>query len=376
MTSRNIAGGFLGGTLGILVSWFVAPIALPVGVLLGVVVGYWAENIATMFIRSCQTAARFWNKCRKVPGTSYHTASRPFRGVIPALRKALRGTQYITLLPIAAFLLPAALFRRFREWATHPANTALLISISALVVGTGVSTLLFYTLCPWPETETLKSGEIVPLGLLPKLVVTSFATFILMMFGMGGFIRENDVDSPTRNFYGRWERYAKLSPITHFARELYRFFRSQLIFGTFFVLMIFYWLTLGGLMIALVVIPVITFVSFMVGLYKIAQQPGHWWCFGVTLVVTSISALAFYSTFSNGVMLWMVALSAGTTSGILTECLRRLGLWWSRTTMGQYYLTIWYDDQKALPFSIAVPVWCAIGRTCEAANDRVQRAIG
>lgn len=58
--------------------------------------------------------------------------------------------------------------------------------------------------------------------------------------------------------------------------------RTKTTVAIFFALAIAYWVTLVGALIVLVMIPVATFVTFMVGLYKIAQRSAHWWYFGVS----------------------------------------------------------------------------------------------
>jgi hypothetical protein len=195
------------------------------------------------------------------------------------------------------------------------------------------------------------------------------------MFGLMGTLSDNDNGSPMQNFYVRWERYSQCSPVTYFARGLFRFFKSEVVVTAFIALTIVYWVTLGGALIALVTIPVAMFVIFMVGLYKIAQRSAHWWCFGVTLVTTVVSALVFYNGFNNELVLWTVALCTGLTSGALTEGLRHLGLWWSKTDIGLHYLNVWYDDGKILPFSIATPTWKMLGRPYLNVGQRVFEAV-
>lgn len=89
------------------------------------------------------------------------------------------------------------------------------------------------------------------------------------------------------------------------------------------------------------------------------------------MTVTGISALVFYNNFGNEAVLWTIALCTGLTSSVATEGLRRLGLWWSDTKMGQHYLGIWYNKDKMLPFSIATPAW----RTLLRAFDNVGQCM-
>ncbi|MDP3957841.1 MAG: hypothetical protein Q8Q36_00040 [bacterium] len=390
--SRNLAGGFLGGVVGILVSWYVAPMALPFGVLIGVVVGWWAEDIAQAFVHSFHTASRFWRwlVARIVPEEirlSYRNfferisaffalgAAKLGNGISRAFGYAAMLFRWVAVGTRAMMRVPM----RIVQWASHPASTALLITISAIVIGAVANAFAFGTLWPWPEMKTIggsisgKPEQLVPFAFLDIAFFTFIVTLFLTTFGMMGVLIEDDKGNPTRDFYSRWERYSQYSPISYFARELFRFFKSEVMVAVLIVLGIAYWVTLGGALIALVVIPVATFVTFMVGLYKITQRSAHWWCFGVTLVVTATSALVFYNSFSNEVVLWTVALCTGLASGVATEGLRRLGIWWSNTEMGQHYLDIWDDENKMLPFSIATPVWRTLLQAFDNVGQRVFR---
>ncbi len=390
ITSRNLAGGFLGGALGILVSWYVAPMALPFSVLLGVVVGWWAEDIAQMFVQSFHTALRLWRALIarivpdeiRLPRRSFFErfktllgvcATKIRNGVSRSLGYAVMPFHWLAMRVRALARVPTAALR----WASHPSNTALLITISAIVFSAVINAFAFATLWPWPEMKTIGGGmngdpeQLVPFASSDIAMFTVLATLFLMMFGLMGTITENAEDNPTRNFYARWERYSKYSPVTYFARELFRFFKSEVMFAIFIALAIAYWVTLGGALIAFVMIPVATFVTFMVGLYKIAQRSAHWWCLGVTLSTTGISVLVFHNSFGNEVVLWTVALCTGLASGVATEGLRRLGLWWSNTKTGQHYLDVWYDEDKMLPFSIATPAWRTLLRAFDSVAHRV-----
>lgn len=392
VSSRNFIGGFLGGTLGILASWYLNPMVLPLGVLLGVVVGWWNEDIARMSIQSFHFALRLWDALmvRAVPNeirlphlvflnrfkmligvcaTKISKGAERFLGyAIMPFRWSVAGIRALARIPV-----------QLVRWASHPSSTALLITISAIMIGAAINAFVFATFWPWPETTTIGGGlsnkpvEITPFPFRDVVLITGLTTMFLTIFGAMVIIAEEDGDNPMQNFYARWERYSQYSPVTYFARELFRFFKSEVATATFVALMVVYWVTLGGALFALVIVPVATFVTFMVGLYKIAQRSAHWWCFGITLVTTSISALVFYDSFGNEAVLWTVALCTGLASGVVTEVMRRAGLWWSSTATGQHYLNIWYDDEKTLLFSIAMPAWKTLERAFDIIGDRMIR---
>jgi hypothetical protein len=359
-----------------------------------VIVGWCTEDISQMSVQAFRFAVHLWNALvvRAVPSEirlPHHAflkrckvligvcATKVRKGVAHFFEYALMPFCWLSSAMCAFARLPVQVVR----WASHPSNTALLISDSAIVVGANINAFAFITFFPWPETVTIGGGmsnkpvEVIPFAFQDVIVWTGLATMILTLLGSVGIMAEASGENPMQNFYARWERYSKCSPITYFARELFRFFKSEVATAAFIALGVVYWVTLGGALFALVMVPVATFVTFMVGLYKLAQRSAHWWCFGITLVTTSISALVFYDSFGNEAVLWTVALCTGLTSGVATEGMRRVGLWWSSTATGQYYLTVWYDDEATLLFSIATPAWKTLLRAFNNVGDSILRTV-
>lgn len=360
-TSRNLLGGFLGGILGILSSWYLPWIALPFGVLVGVIVGWWIEDIAKTLVNSFFFALRF---CKSY---GFYTGIREFFSL--QLKNIESFVAYLNKSGNAFFQWIASclqffmnLPKRFARWLPHPASMAILISVSAVLVGATLVALSIGFLWPWPETITTRAGMGHPeiekaLELSEIVMITLAITAISSMCGLMGVIRVES-NSSLHNFYSRWSRYSQVSGFSYFRNELNSFLRAQIAIITFFVIAITYWITLGGALIVLVTIPCVTIIAFMVGLYNIAQRSAHWWCFGVTLTVTTASAIIFYESFSNEMFLWTVALCTGVLSGLLTEGLWNLGAWWGNTKTGEYcLLELWYNDEKILPFSIVTSWW-------------------
>ncbi len=391
VASRNLAGGFFGGVFGILISWYLAPAALPLGVIFGVVVGWWVEDIGKAFVNSFHTASRLWQQLvarlipeeiRVSPRAFFRYVGAFFARCITGIRNGLTHAVGYAGMPlrwiVAGIRAVMRLPRHIMDHAPRPASIALFLTISAIVVGAVLNALAIGFFWPWPETYMAGNGlnghpiRVVPFGLLEIATATGIATMILT--GLGAMFMFGEDDS-VRVLHARLEQYSRYSAPSYFVRELIRFFRSEIMITLFILAMLIYWVTLGGLMIAIVVIPVTTFISFLIGLYKIAQRSAHWQCFIVTLTVTGASALIFYDSFSHEIMLWTVALCAGLASGIATEGLRRLGIWWGSTGAGIRYLGIWHDEEKVLAFSIAVPAWRTIARAFDGASNRVFRHI-
>lgn len=386
--SRNLLGALLGGTFGILVCGYWEPMAFPAGVLLGVVIGWWAEDIATAFVQSYHVACTFWQRLKAwlVPngvwplrGNFLERLSAFIRLTAGRVRAMIaRAYEYVLLrLGWIATVVQMVLRvpRRFVDWVVHPASQAILISISVIVVGAALNALAIGMFWPWPETHMV-GGLKTPLTEVPFefsdiAISTGIATLLLTMCGFSDYMRKEMEDNSVRAFYSRWEQYSQHSAPSYFVRELVRFFRSEAVTLLFIVATFLYWLTLGGALLVFVVVPVMMFVTFMVSLYKIAQRSAHWWCFGITLVVTAISALIFYDSFNNQMVLWTVALGTGIVSGVVSEGLRQLGAWWGTTKTGQYCLDIWDDHKKITPFAITTPAWLALGRIYVAGGRRL-----
>lgn len=387
---RNFIGSFLGGVVGILVSWYLAPMLLPLGVLLGVIIGWWAEDIVDAGKHSYRFASQRWKKFTnsvvlesiQLPSCSGFLMTT--RAIIVLLitktrNSVLCAVEYVSM-PFKWILRGLRSLARFpvhfTQWASHPASKAVLISYGVVVVGIALNAVIFYTFYPWPEVKMIGGGvygkpeQIVSFALSDKYLFTLLATLVLTVFGTASFLR-NSYMNPVQLFYSRWERYARHAPFTYFVVELYRFFRAEVVMVAYITLSLLYWVTLGGALLAIVTIPAITSVTFMVSLWKIAQRSAHWWCFVVTLVVTTTSAIMFYDKFNNELILWLVALCTGLVSGIVSESLRRFGLWWGDTKTGEKYLMVWYDFNSFLPAAFANTTWRLLWQTYESVGQKI-----
>ena len=357
-TFRNFSGGFLGGTLGILLSSYISPEMLPIGVFIGVIFGWWQGEIIKIFFMSFQLAQQNWQPTmfRLNPKRKYF-----IRNLIQNCTTVLKnGTMKTFLFVIRPFMWIKSgcdsiylYIDKFTKWKIHPASKASLIIICAAITGIVISGASLYTLFTYMGENKSEFG-LTELDIIPA---TAFSTLFAGMFGLFAYSKYLEDEEPMRNFYNRWENYSKSSPFVYFVKELLRFFKSQVILSVNVISMLIYWITLGGAVLAIIVIPTATFMIFMIGLYRVALQSAHWWCVGITLTVTALSAFIFYDNFNNEMFLWVTALCTGTISGLVTEMLCRVGVWWSNTKTGKKYLEIWYDEDKIFPASIARPVW-------------------
>jgi hypothetical protein len=363
---KNFIGAFLGSFLGILFCGYFYPVTLPIGCLFGVIIGWWAEDLTKALVNSFYTACRFWKNMASINiHKNFYKSIRHFNETVS---RCTKDSLSHILSHVTKFLRWWIKFILRNPKSIHPVSSALLTTINVIIISAAINAFLIFMFYPWPEmimTEGGLSGKVkqlVPFTPLGIISITLLLTLLPTMFGVIALLARDEKGNSVQNFYTRWERYSRYQPIVYFTRELLFFFWSELKITILFALTIAYWTTLGGALLVFITIPMVTLVTFMINLYKIAQRSDHWWCLGITLVITTISALVFYDNFHNKVILWTVALCTGIVSGVATEGLRQLGLWWFEKKVGERFLYIWYDDDKTLLFSIAVPSWRSLGR--------------
>ncbi len=240
----------------------------------------------------------------------------------------------------ATSLLPGRAYR----WAQHEPNVALMLSVAAVLTGGLLNFAAIVLLYDWPTTltvGTMTQSRIEPFA-APRVVETAFI-FTLFLTTIGAIkicARGLTAEESMANFYQRWEQYSRQTAVEYYCRQLVNFFWSEVVAILSIVLSLAYWLTLGGGLLVFVVVPAATVINFLNGMYGIAQRSAHWWCFGVTLTITALSGLLFHRYFVDPTMVWLVALGTGSVSGLATEGLRRLGLWWGNSQHGSRWLTV------------------------------------
>jgi hypothetical protein len=323
ITSRNLAGGFFGGLLGILFFKLIYPVLLPMGCLIGVVTGFlyqeiwqcicqsWRKSIekaTCKFEKSMQVVAEFRNL---------------YADILASRRKIrdffLRGA--LCVKTVLAFFIPLLFI--FRWLKAHPMNRARSIQhfIAILLTAAfvyfalwGVKNTVIYQNFYLSHSE--ESQDALLLGWF-------FLWMILGSMPLSRLLAIYDSKS-MRVFYREYDRYNRLGALRYTLGEIRRFIVSELILAAWIISGMGYFAIVGGLFLAIIVVPVLAAVYSLKGIYQITCKTRLWLCLGVTLSVTIASAWLTCSYLDDTAWLWVVALTTGTISGLASEGVRRL----------------------------------------------------
>lgn len=309
VTSRNLAGGFIGGALGILAfSWI--PALLPVGCLFGVIAGFWYQEIAAGFSSNARTLCR--HLASTLHGQIFTKLGEVADGALLSIRK-------LGLIGRALSAIGRGMMRQLRwlgGWSlSHPMVRLqfirMLLVIAFVTLNGKWMAQAFYsagTSSPTPDWYFLS----VMLGAMAVLV----APVVLFMARDGNLGRDQVV-----NYYRQFETYAsRLGLIKVLAKDIALMSLVVLYAaaaGVVIVPGVFFFLAL------LVASLFLSAAYCMLGaIYRVALRGSHWPCFAVTLVVTSGMAIATRNHLGDAT-LWLVALLSGTLSGLASEGFRR-----------------------------------------------------
>jgi len=170
----------------------------------------------------------------------------------------------------------------------------------------------------WANIETsVPEGD----GLVPFLSLMLFIGLLALFIGPTPICLFHE---SLRNYYLDFEVYSNKGIVWFMLYKLSMLLFWELVFLFSFALMLLYFVGIGALLVTFVFFPIAVAWLFLRAVYKIAVKKGHFLCFGVTLITTSIFAWQSYPYLNNQAVLWSVALIAGCVSGILTEAIRRV----------------------------------------------------
>lgn len=380
VSSSNLLGAFLGGMLGILSIWyFEPPLAKPLfmllGVFSGVLIGWWYEDIGMVFVSSYRLGLRL---STDFLNTIQPTAIKTFFGNV---RKTVRSHGIATVKKFAWVWHIGSFFGRclirLSRWLLHPITLSWIVVALAISFGTlliGVVLFLGFR----SEFGGASVPGFIPANYEPSGFFT-LSVFAGVIFFVGGFLKTvrqySDRGTCLDDFFARWEKWSNQTTRSFFIENLGYFLNGGTALLILAIINTVYWVTLGGILLLGMTIPVATALSFMIGLYGIAKRSGHWWCFGVTLVVTSTSAIVLYSSMDGHLMAWIIALCTGLASAAGTEGLRRLGAWWGETKTGRYYLRVWHNQNKVFPGWIGRATWKGLAKIIAKPNHLLANSL-
>jgi hypothetical protein len=327
VTQRNLAGGFLGGMFGMLAFGYLNTGMLPVGCLLGVVIGWWYEVIGQAITNSTMLGVvKVKHGWQIVLGSPIRKLSEIEVSFSPATR--FLGNIVAALLVILSLpLLWVAPLARFYRWL-RARRTRRWVAIRV------VATLLFFALnCLWaiPAWQNVLTFEKAEKGSATELFVTLnffgtlMSTIILSMLPpIFAFIDRRRDDN-----YRSYSYFCMHSTTRSVLNELRTLFYMEVLVVLMVGLMLAWFGVAGMAFVIIFIVPIAAVIGLAKGVYVAATRAGHWLCFGVTLVVTALSAwLVPPHIGDNPYILWIVAMATGALSGIATEGVRRLLVLW------------------------------------------------
>ncbi len=319
---RNLIGGFLGGAMGILASWYVSPAAIPFGVLIGVVLGWWWKDILFAFKNT-------WKQTRSGASTVITLSDNALGGLLTHLgeifgmpprlvalfRTASRTTITATVNTIVWLWYAPARFVRLL--ARHQMNRVHCIDF-LVILGFTSAAFLF--------------GRHVAPTIDPKEGVYAMAALfggIALVLGCMNLARtallDNGEVKEMSDYYRRWEIASRWTIVGYTFYSVGSYLRFAIGMISFVCILIAWVMSsaLAGMVVGAVA--GLAFLVLQLG-YKIACRTGHLLCLGVTLITTGTAWLVYNTSFADPRVLWTVALSTGTVSGVLTEVVRHVAL--------------------------------------------------
>lgn len=332
---RNIVGAIVGGVLGSLTCYYVSVILLPLGCLAGVLIGYYHERLIADYSRNLTAVGRFTSAgldrlLRWIDRTA-NCINLPLKylsHVADYLRRSTRSTKRNEV--FGRHLVRAVVWLRsvpllFVAWLQkHPVNrsstiTVLVCPLVALVLWLSGFLSIALPINQNSFLENPDSGwvQFLSLGLFISTVCVMISPILLL------FVR---IDLGARALVRQIRRYTRYGPI---GWMLYEIKNAVMFFAFVFICAELF---LVGLAVALcVAVLTIAFIVCVIiparMLWKFVQLPGHWLCFGVTVVTTLVSWLVMRHHIANPAMAWVIALGNGILSAAITEAFRQAYEW-------------------------------------------------
>lgn len=297
---------------------------MPLGCLVGVVLGFWHDKLIADYRNNLATAKRFLSAChlRLVTwknGVVNYT-KRPMEHIRRLWAKTPKDWGFARRL-IQGLVWFVSLPLLFVEWLRkHPVNRA--NTITALMTPAIILVMWkFDIIFPEKSGGVLDEGplwfQLVMIGTLIGCAMLPFAPAILLVS------RSADDMEVFYQQYSRYRRYGAIGWVVYELKNIAIFFLYAFLAmeAVLFAVAMFGILTLATIAIVFcAVIPARVF-------WRCVQLPGHWFCFGVTVLTTLASWLGFRDYIMNPAFAWMLALGNGIVAAVVTEVLRRTYAW-------------------------------------------------
>ena len=306
--------------LGILSFGYLHSVALPFGCLLGVICGWWYQEI-------WQSAVDSYH--RGVAKTRF-AWERTITFLLTPTTKLKRARfdvgPYLKLLHLFLFMLLWVLRRPIVlvQWGKkHPMNRAALVRIFATICFVSLSLPWMFQLEHWcgAIVEAAGKDSLVSIIVLPMVFLPLILIAVPIFLNCHSY---DDTDLQSMgSFYRDWSQYSR-GAFWYFYREVRNLLLYQVSITLLLAGIVIWFLGAGGLFVLFIIAPISATVGVAKGIYKVSMRAGHWLCFGVTIVVTALTAWIVNPYFVDSRVLWLAALFAGLSSAVATEGTRRL----------------------------------------------------
>lgn len=307
ITSRNLAGGFLGGVLGIFSFKLIYPLFLPLGCIIGVIGGYLYQEI-------WQYLCQIWKGILKEPANEIDE-NKSTSVIMQQAKIILRH-----ILTIAGNISGYAWLK------ADPINRAYSIKwlITSILAITYIPVMYYIFhfflrlnfLVQLDKENQAIIGSVYAACVFVPLLLTLVVINVKQDKNLSGCLR-------TSSYYLECSRYSR--GILRYAREEVWFFvRTVSALFAMLIINLGYFLLLGGLFMVIIFLPALILIISLKGIYQITREAKPWICLCITLAITITSAHYAKFYMDDTIWLWLIALMTGTLSGLTSEGMRRL----------------------------------------------------
>lgn len=321
LTSRNVLGGFLGGFLGV-VAFSLINLLLPVGCLIGVVIGFWYQEIWAYTLEGYKASC---NHVRAFCRNAIVAPKNEFKLWLQRVKAAWMSEDNTGLMDVIYWCARLLIGTLRLIWAIvrwpmkHTMNGVYLTTaVAVLIFLTVLAVPIWYQFCVWwydPNNDV--NGQLGSAKILGSVFLLLIPTFFAAGVAFLGSPDKNEL----HGFYSDWERYDRYGLAGTLGYKFMVMSRQFILFFVYECLGLAY-IALGIVsVLGFMVLPMLFTMWLLRALWHFSTMKNHWLCFGVTLTVTTISALLMGSHI-HGVGLWLVAMATGSVAGLMSELVR------------------------------------------------------
>lgn len=326
LTARNLAGGFLGGVLGILAFADFGPVALAAACFTGVFIGFHAEEVAAAFHQGWRRSSAAWGALWRssVAALGVPVPIPPWLSLRRA-EQALVGAA--TWLARAAVHLVDVRCSPLVRWVrAHPMNRAALVTAAAYVTFVAMNALWYVPLVRHAtaimDRDNHSPDALAGLTAMGMLLATA-AVGMCLLLPIAIVDREGESLQDMARYYRRFQRYVDGGVARYFLSEFRLIASGSFVVSLSMLGAALYFIGVGTLVLAVVVLPVAAFVLSLRGIARVVQRGQYWLCLTVTLAATSLVAWQTAPYLEDLRLRSLVALTTGALCAAASELARR-----------------------------------------------------